>query len=381
MTGPGLYVHWPFCASKCGYCDFASVAAREAGGEGFIRRYAQALKQEWAQRRASPEFAEAEFRTIYFGGGTPTVAPLEALLSVAAAVRITGGQETSIEANPESAEESKLAALRGAGFNRLSLGVQSFSDEVLRFLGRAHTVSRAREAIRAARRAAFENLSLDLIYGSPGETLGEWQTTLESAIQSGPEHISAYGLTLEPGTPLGRRGEQGELSPTSPELQAEMYWRARERLTGAGYEHYEVSNFARRGFACLHNRNYWRRGEYLGLGASAHSFRGGVRWRNVCSPQAYVAAVERRQLPVAGAERLSRRQSCEEFLFLGLRQSEGVAKAELEARFGRRAARAVRGRARGLAMEGLLAGGDGRLRLPPRAMLISNQVLERLLDW
>ena len=382
-TGPGLYVHWPFCLSKCAYCDFNSVALAETGGESFLRRYAEALKREWAQRAEGEEFKGARFQTVYFGGGTPTIVPTAVLLSAARAFGLSdkGGEEreTSLEANPESADEGKLAALRQVGFNRLSLGVQSFSDETLRFLGRRHSAAEARAAIAAARRAGFENLSLDLIYGVPGEAPAGWQATLKEALAIGPQHISAYCLAVEEGTELARRLARGEFAPTPPDLQAEMLWLGREMLTGAGYEHYEISNYARPGFACRHNRNYWRRGEYLGLGAGAHSFRNGVRWWNLSSPLAYVAALEEGRLPVAGAERLSLREAGREFLFLGLRQSEGVRRAHLDTRFGTGAALLL-GQAAGLCEEGLLVAEEGRLRLAPRALAVSNQVFARLLS-
>ena len=377
--GIGLYVHIPFCLSKCAYCDFASVPLESAGGLETARRYLDALKVELDLRAASGEFLDAQVDTVYVGGGTPTVLPAEWLADLLARIgqrfALVEGAEVTVEANPGTASAEKVGALLAAGVNRISLGIQSFSDPTLRTLGRLHTAAQAEEAIAAARAAGCVNLSLDLIYAVPGQSLAEWEAALARAVAASPEHISAYGLSVETGTPLAEAiGEGGVAAPDEDEY-ARMYEAARRGLPQAGYRHYEISNFAREGLECRHNRRYWADDEYLGLGASAHSYRGGIRWNNLGDPGVYMVWLERGVLPVARAERLSAEERVGEMLMLGLRRAEGVAESEVEARCGL-APRAVFGREiEELCDRGLLIAADGALRIPPERWLVSNEAL------
>jgi len=377
--GLGLYVHLPFCLSKCAYCDFASFPLETAGGLSSARRYVEALAVELDLRAASEEFAGVTADTIFFGGGTPTVLPAEWLAEVLSRIRlrfpVPDDVEVTVEANPGTVDREKLSALREAGFNRLSLGVQSFSDDSLALLGRVHTGAEAREAIAAARSAGFDNLSLDLIYGLPGQTVEEWRADVRAALEVGPEHISAYGLSLEPGTRLAEEVECGRLSEPGVEPYAEMYQLAEEAFTAAGYEHYEISNYARPGRECRHNRKYWSGDEYLGLGSSAHSHRWGGRWNNLPAPGVYCEWLERGQLPVERAEALSAKSRVGEMLMLGLRCAEGVSEEEIAARTGLRPSEVFGEAMARLSENGMLVAADGRLRIPREKWLVSNEVL------
>jgi len=375
----GLYVHFPFCLGKCAYCDFASFPLEAVGGFPFARRYVEALAVELDLRAATEEFASVSVDTIFFGGGTPTALPAEWLAEVLHGIRlrfsVSDDAEVTVEANPGTVDREKLRALREAGFNRLSLGVQSFSDDALALLGRIHTGAEAREAIAAARAAGFDDLSLDLIYGLPGQTVEEWREDVRAAGEVGPEHISAYGLSLEPGTRLTEDVGCGRLPEPGEELYAEMYLFAEESFAAAGYEHYEISNYARPGRECRHNRKYWSGDEYLGLGSSAHSHRRGVRWNNLPAPGVYCEWLERGRLPVERAEALSARSRVGELLMLGLRCAEGVSEDEVAARTGLRPSEVFGEAMARLSENGMLVAADGRLRIPREKWLLSNEAL------
>jgi len=375
----GLYLHLPFCVSKCAYCDFASLPLESAGGLPMARRYLDALGVELDLRAASPEFADAAVETIYLGGGTPTVLPADWLSGLLERVRrrfaVAEEVEVTVEANPGTVDEAKLAALVAAGVNRLSLGVQSFSDQVLRTLGRAHTAGDAEAAPAAARAAGFANLSFDLIHGVPGQSSRDWEETLQRALAAGPEHISCYGLSIEQGTPLAAGIEAGRLALAGEDQCADMYQSAVALLTAKGYHHYELSNFALPEQECRHNRRYWAGGEYLGVGVSAHSYRGGVRWNNTGSLPVYTEWLERGRLPAVRAELLSRRERVGEMLVLGLRCREGVAEQEIAEACGLSPREIFGKEIEELSDRGLLIAGDGRLRVPRRKWLVSNEVL------
>jgi len=377
--GIGAYVHIPFCARKCAYCDFASEGLEEAGGLSVARRYVDALAIETDMRAMSEEFHGAPVETIYLGGGTPTILPpewmAEVLVRLSNRFAFEDGAEVTIEANPGTVDEPKIAALLAAGVNRLSVGVQSFSDETLRTLGRIHTAAEAQEAIAAARRAGCANISLDLMYGVPRQSLEEWRESLAAAVECGVEHISAYALTVEEGTGLQAQIESGELPAPDDDLAADMYLDAEQILGEAGFEHYEISNFARPGLECRHNRRYWADDEYLGLGASAHSFRGGVRWNNADDLRVYTEWIERGRLPVVRAEALSARERVGEMLMVGLRRAEGVSEEEIERRCGLGPREVFGEEIRGLCGDGLLVAEGGRLAIPREKWLLSNEVL------
>ncbi len=383
-----LYVHFPFCASKCGYCDFNSYAGREH----LIPAYAEALAREaelWRSAAAGRPVA-----TVFFGGGTPSLVPLEELALVveglSASFQIEAGAEMTLEANPDSVDEAYLRGLLGLGFSRLSLGVQSFHDDELRALGRRHSARQAREACRAAREAGFSNINLDLIFGLPEQPLGRWQRSLEEALSFEPDHLSLYALTVEEGTPLGLDISSGRTSAPDPDVQADHYEWAQERLARAGYEHYEISNWARPGFRCLHNMTYWECGEYLGLGAGAHSFLSGTRFANVSSPEGYISLV-RKSLPeaamgslgapmlqVVSREEITPELAVADALILGLRLVHGLDLVEFRRRFGEGALGVFGGQLREPFEFGLLEIVDGRLRLTCRGRLLGNEVFARI---
>jgi len=314
-----LYIHLPFCKQKCNYCDFVSFA----GKEELIDEYVEALIKE-IQNSAFPT-PHSAFSTIYFGGGTPTLLEpkhfnkLFNALVTHYALRVTS-TEISIEANPGTADLNKLKALRSLGINRLSIGVQSFNDKHLKTLGRIHNGAEAIKFYKDARAAGFDNINLDLMFALPGQTLDEWQSDLQTAINLKPNHLSTYNLHLEEGTPLWRSYNSPVPSPQPPipseDLELAMYEHTIETLTAAGYKHYEISNFAKPGCECQHNINYWQNGNYLGLGAGAHSHFNGQRWANPNCIEAYIDT--RYSLPV------TRYDSQKETLFMGLRLLDGI---------------------------------------------------------
>jgi putative oxygen-independent coproporphyrinogen III oxidase len=360
MSGAGLYVHVPFCLTRCGYCDFNAYA-----GLGHLaERYVGALMAE--ARLAAPAWREERFGSIFLGGGTPTTLPVREIVDLIDHLRsgfaVDPGAEVTVEANPDTVDRVYLAELRPA-VARLSIGVQSFDEAVLLALERVHSPASARMAFAAARAAGFDDVNLDLIYGADGETVASWRRTLEEALDLGPDHLSAYALTIEPATPLGRKVAAGLVPPPEPDLQAEMYDLACELLGGAGFLHYEISNWAKPGHQCSHNLVYWRRRPYLGLGAGAHSFRDGRRWWNERPPQAYLAAVEAGRLPVGGEEVLTDEDRRLEDVFLRLRTDAGLPAAEVDP-----------SRAEPYVDAGLLARRNGRYILTERGMFLANDL-------
>jgi putative oxygen-independent coproporphyrinogen III oxidase len=358
----GLYVHVPFCLTRCGYCDFNAYA-----GLGHLAsRYVDALEAEaglWAD-----EWRGERFGSVFFGGGTPTTLDTSDLARLLTGLRerfdFEAGAEVTIEANPDTVDEAKLAGLREAGYTRLSMGAQSFDQQVLGALERVHGPASVRRAFAAARAAGHTNVNLDLIYGANGETLASWRRTLEETIALRPEHVSAYALTIEPATPLGRKLQAGLVPGPEPDLQADMFDLACELLGEAGYGHYEVSNWAFPGFECRHNLGYWRKQPYLGLGAGAHSYRDGRRWWNVRPPAEYLDVVEHGQPPVGGEERLTPEDERLEEVFLKLRILEGVPVASVD-----------RDVASAFTEQGLLRRRDGHLVPTERGMLLLNELV------
>ncbi len=359
-----LYIHIPFCRTKCSYCDFNTYA----GLEPLIPRYLDALG---AELRRYP--AGLPVHTINFGGGTPSLLSPAQLAGVIGAARghfeVAPEAEVSVEANPGGLDRPYFEGLLEAGVNRLSFGVQSFHARELAMLTRRHSAQEARHAYEAARAAGFRNISLDLMYGLPGQTLAAWRTSLEGALGLRPEHLSLYGLTIYDHLPLGRRVRTGELPGQDEDLMADMYELACELLARAGYEQYEISNWALAlELRCRHNLAYWRNTGYIGLGAGAHSYFNGRRYSNELRPAAYVDKALSGEALEAEAEDLTPELVRAETVILGLRLNEGVALSEGEL---------------GL-LEACLAAGlldiDGRhARLTPKGRLLSNEVFWRLL--
>jgi oxygen-independent coproporphyrinogen-3 oxidase len=343
------------------------------------RHYLDAVAIEVDRRALSDEFLGCEVETVYLGGGTPTILPPDWIAGILQRLHhrfpFQPDAEVTIEANPGTVDEHKIAALLSAGVNRISLGVQSFSDSVLQTLDRIHTAAQAHDAIAAARAAGCTNLSLDLIYGIPDQSLDDWRNTLETAVEAKPEHLSVYALSVEPGTPLSAQIATGALSPPDEDVAADMYLLAQDVLGRADFDHYEISNFAQPDMQCRHNRRYWAYGEYLGLGAAAHTFRRGIRWSNLPDPAVYSEWLERGRLPVARAEALSAREAAGEMLMLGLRRADGILEREVRRRTGLAVTQAFAAEIARLREDGLLLAERGRLRIPRDAWLVSNEVL------
>ncbi len=329
----GLYLHIPFCKSKCLYCDFYSLPGREDG----VKDYVKALGAHLAE--TAPLAAGHRVDTVYFGGGTPSLLGHRYLLRLLDGIRdkyhLDKEAEITLEANPESAQNwRELRRLRKGGFNRLSLGVQSADDAILKAIGRIHTFAQAQAAVTAARKAGFENLSLDLIYGLPGQTMDSWRSTVERCAALRPEHLSCYGLKVEEGTPLWRR--QGEFDLPDDDLQADMYLWAVERLHQLGYLQYEISNFAREGFASRHNTKYWTLSEYAGFGPGAHSDFGETRYSYSRDLEGYVRGVLEGTLQVEQSEHLPLRERDTEYIMLSLRMVSGINRRTFEHTYRRR---------------------------------------------
>lgn len=318
-TAAAAYVHIPFCSAVCPYCDFAVVAGRDDLAE----RYAEAVV---AEIEATGPWRPLE--AVYFGGGTPSQTDPSLLGRILQALEtahgLSGDAEVSLEANPEDFETDRAHALRNLGFNRVSFGAQSFDDSVLAALGRRHKVTQIESSVKAARSAGFDNISLDLIYGTPGESDDSWRLSLQGAIDLGPDHLSCYALTVERGTPLGRAVRHGAAAP-DPDVQADRYQIADVELTAAGYERYEVSNWARPGFECRYNLTVWAQGEYEAYGNGAHGFRQGRRFRNIRRLDAYIDAIETRDSARAGEDVVEGWDAEVDRLFVGLRRAAGVA--------------------------------------------------------
>ncbi len=376
-----VYVHIPYCARKCAYCDFNSY---DRFGEPQVERYIRALRREMALAARRPEVTGRPVTSVFFGGGTPTVLNGEQLADLLTTLTslfpLAPGAEVTSEANPGTVDEAKLAAMRQAGFNRLSLGAQARQDHLLERLGRIHRAPEVEESVRAARRSGFDNLNLDLMYGLPGQTLADWRDTLDWAVSLGPEHISAYSLIIEPGTPFGALHERGLLTLPGEDLEAAMDEMVLETLPKSGLEAYEVSNFARTGHRCRHNLVYWHNEEYLGLGPGAFGFLGGERSWNLRRPQDYEAALlEQDRLPVEDRERPDPATSMGETVMLGLRLTEGLELERFRRRFGRSLQEVYSEPLQRLVGLGLLERGPGHVRLTRRGRQVGNRVFAEFL--
>ncbi|MCW2679933.1 MAG: coproporphyrinogen oxidase [Frankiales bacterium] len=319
----GLYLHVPFCASRCGYCDFNTYVGSELGGGGLQDSYADAAIAEVRLARQVLGDAVPPVETVFVGGGTPTLLPAADLVRVLDAVRdelgLVDGAEVTTEANPDSVDERYLAELREGGFTRVSFGMQSAVSSVLRVLDRTHTSGRPQQAAKEAFSVGFEQVSLDLIYGTPGESDDDWRTSLQAALSAEPTHVSAYALIVEDGTRLGRQVSKGLLPAPDDDVLADRYLMAEEALSGLGW--YEVSNW---GEPCRHNLGYWRGGDWWGVGPGAHSHVGGVRWWNVKHPSAYAQRLEAGASPGAGRELLTVEDARVERILLELRLRDGL---------------------------------------------------------
>lgn len=324
-AGVNLYVHVPFCARRCSYCDFAIAVRREVPAAAFV----EAIRREWEAVREAPPWApDPRLDTIYLGGGTPSrlgPAALHDLIAALVAARpLAPAAEVTLEANPEDVTDDAAARWRDAGINRVSLGVQSFDDAVLAWMHRTHDAARVPAAMRSLRRAGLANVSVDLIFALPANLRRDWAADLRRALDLEPDHVSLYGLTVESHTPLERWTTRGTVHPATDTLYAEEYLAAHDALVAAGFTHYEVSNAARPGREAVHNAGYWRRVPFLGLGPSAHSSAGPRRWWNVRHWTAYQARMASGAGAVDGIETLDATAQRLESIYLGLRTTAGV---------------------------------------------------------
>lgn len=370
-----IYVHIPFCARRCAYCDFNTYAWRGR----IVRDTLDAIRE----HIEATEVDGVVVPTIFFGGGTPTFPEPELVVQLLDAIRsrftVLPDAEISLEANPGTVDGSRFAVLRQAGFNRLSMGVQSFDDHLLGVLGRMHSAQEAIRSYEAARDAGFDNINLDLMFALPGQTLRQWQHTLRTAVSLQPEHLSCYALTIEPNTPFYTLHQRGELAVPDEETDLRMYQYAIRALTRAGYEHYEISNFARPGYRCRHNLVYWRNEEYLGFGPGAVSYRNGVRWKWLRHPRRYVQAVREGTPLVEEEERLSTDESLGETIMLMLRTRDGVDVPAVEARYGVHLAARYAQPLRRLRRQRLLEVTPERWRITPKGLPIANTVCAEFL--
>jgi putative oxygen-independent coproporphyrinogen III oxidase len=376
----GVYVHVPFCLTRCGYCDFNTYTATELGSGASRESYAALAIEEIRLAGKLLAGRAGPVQTVFFGGGTPTLLPpadLTAILrAIDAELGLADGAEVTAEANPETVDEQVLAQLRTGGFTRISLGMQSAVPHVLAVLDRVHQPGRPEQCVAWARAAGFGQVSLDLIYGTPGESDADWQTSLDRALAAGPDHISAYSLIVEEGTRLAARIRRGELPMPDDDMLADRYLIADERLSAAGLSWYEVSNWAASPQAqCRHNRLYWTGGDWWGIGPGAHSHAGGTRWWNVRHPAAYAQRISAGLSPGQAREILTDAERATERIMLATRLASGCPVPELSPA-GLTAAR--RAAADGLASREALD--RGTVRLTRRGRLLADAVIRDLTD-
>lgn len=366
-----LYIHIPFCIKKCLYCDFYSIPFESSITEDYINAVCKEIKL----RKESAN----SLKTVYIGGGTPTILSENGIQNILNAVKencfINPDAEITIEANPGTISAHKAEKLLKAGINRISIGIQSLVDEELVALGRSHTATDAINALKDARQTGCRNISADLIYGIPGQSLAAWELTILKIIELAPEHISTYELTPEENTPLHEYIKSGRIMLPDEDVISEMYYKGIDILKTHGYIHYEISNFAKPGYECIHNLNCWNRGEYLGIGAGAHSFSNGKRTANLKDVFSYIKNVNKGKLPIAEEIEITKDEAAKELIFLGLRKTDGidtslipVEKREL-----------IKKAAEELHDHGLVEIKNNHLRLTRKGLILSNEVIVKVL--
>lgn len=368
-----LYIHIPFCVRKCLYCDFPSFSGMESIFDDYVRMLCREIDETYSDYRGM------EVKSIFVGGGTPSVLPPALLGRISDKIfsrfDVDSKAEITIETNPGTLDAKKLAEMKSMYFNRLSMGLQAWQDRLLKKLGRIHTADEFETNFLQARDAGFKNINVDLMFALPAQSLDDWQETLEKVIKLRPEHISAYSLIIEEGTPFFDMFDRGELKETDEETDRKMYYLAKEMLSDKSYKQYEISNFAKEGFECYHNKVYWRTEEYQGFGLGAHSYADGVRFHNTYDMKEYLRGEGFR----LDKEFLSLQEKQEEFMFMGLRMNEGVSEAEFLRRFGESMDSVYGDEIKELISEELLVKKDGRLSLTDRGVDISNSVFEKFI--
>jgi putative oxygen-independent coproporphyrinogen III oxidase len=375
-----LYIHIPYCMSKCPYCDFNSHVVSEIP-EG---TYTEALLKELDWYGATSDWQKRTVQSIFFGGGTPSTFQPQSigriLEKTSAVLSIDSQCEITLEANPGTVDRQKFFGYRACGVNRISIGVQSFQPRLLKFLGRIHSADDAKKALEVVTMASFDNFSLDLIYANPGQTLGQLEADLETALSFLPPHLSAYNLTFEEGTPFHHELRSGRVHPLAEDDEITMGGLIEERLGTAGLQRYEISNYARSGFHSRHNVNYWNSGDYLGLGAGAHSYTAvkqngfyGRRWWNEKNPARYMNNVQSTGAAVVGREDTDLHTAAGEFMFSGLRLIDGVSSAAFERRFGQKPTQFFP-QITDWVNDGLMEERAARLRLTSRGLMLANSL-------
>lgn len=367
----GIYIHIPFCKSKCVYCDFYSEAC---GGERYAD-FVSAVKKELLTGKGY--VGEVPVRTVYFGGGTPSLMPPESIQDIINAIGdiwdCRSVEEITLEANPDDLSEGYLARLARTGVNRLSIGIQSFSERNLLFMRRRHNSSQSIKAVKDAKKSGFSNITVDLIYGIPGMGVSELKEDLQQALDLDVEHISAYHLTVEDNTGLGEMLRAGRFLPVGEKESEEQYSVLHETLTAVGFEHYEISNFAKSGFRALHNSSYWSGEHYLGVGPSAHSYNGVTRRKCVSRLAEYIDGKVMYE-----TEELTPEDRYNEYIMTSLRRLEGINGEELLRRFGQRAFARFETASGRFLEQGLLAYGSGCYSIPPGKFLLSDHIISEL---
>jgi oxygen-independent coproporphyrinogen-3 oxidase len=367
----GIYVHIPFCIAKCVYCDFYSVVDSPESQNRFVASLIREI-----ELQSESVWGKQEFDTIYFGGGTPSIFKPEQLGAIIESLKrcfnIADNAEITIEINPETVEETFFEKLKNIGVNRISIGVQSFDDNELRTLGRIHNSQTALKAIDSARRAGFDNFSIDLIFGIPGQSLESWRQTLDMAVKQNPVHISAYGLTIESGTPLESLINSGKLIAVDDDAQVDMYRLLLKTMAQNGLIRYEISNFARPGKESRHNLKYWRDCNYLGFGPAAHTYDGSNRCANVRDLAKYISLLGLNQIPIGFRERLSSEQKTMERLLMGIRQAEGVELASVISAIDKDSLES-------LCEEELVSVADGKLLITEKGLPVSDKIIAQLI--
>lgn len=372
MAEFGFYVHIPFCVKKCHYCDFNSIEWQpELAGE-----FLDALMTE--VKMIASKY-DSSLRSIFIGGGTPTCLDKDALFDLLLLMQqefeLKSDIEVTIEANPGTVNRDKLLMLKKSGVNRLSFGVQSFTGQELQKLGRIHTAQQARDNYYLAREVGFDNINLDLIFAIPGQSLKDWEETLNQALQLAPEHLAIYNLKIEPGTKLAQDLNDGTLESVSKELDLEMYKLTVDSLIKEGYNHYEISNLAHSGYKSKHNQIYWRNEPYLAVGPGAHFYDGEKRGSNLESIKDYIATIKGGELPVSNENYLTRQDKIVETIIMGLRLREGISLAEFESRFGEKVTDIYEEEINKLQEQNLIEVTSSNIRLTWQGLILANDVL------
>ncbi len=367
---PSLYIHIPFCISKCIYCDFNSIVTESQ----IVDEYLEAIG-----RDLQSATGDHSFKTIFIGGGTPTVlneTQLERLLNmVSKYVDVTNLKEYTIEVNPGTLNDEKAAIIKNNHVDRISIGIQSFNDRYLKLLGRTHSANEAKDIFLNLREKGFKNINIDLIYGYPAQTENEWKKDLLECCKLDPEHISAYCLTYEQGTPIVKMTGPGRLKKLSEEEELKMYEFTNDFLYDKGYNHYEISNFAKRGKECLHNTVYWENGEYIGTGAGAFSYVNGERYCNIKSVKEYISLSGPKKKLICFSEKLPQRQRASEILIMALRMTSGISKKEFIQRSGFDLNELFEKQLNNLTQAGLINFDDDRVKLTKKGLSVADSVM------